>query len=111
MIDIEKSVLGQIILYPQTHSYIMKLNPSWFSDFRKDLVATIQELYLSNQPVNLSALASAHRQHIREIAILQNNVSTNVYFEQEIQQLEVSYKKRTYKIRLRLWTLTKTLKN
>ena len=79
MIDIEKSVLGQIILYPQTHSYIMKLNPSWFSDFRKDLVATIQELYLSNQPVNLSALASAHKQHIREIAILQNNVSTNVY--------------------------------
>jgi len=110
MIDIEKSVLGQIILYPQTHSYIMKLNPSWFSDFRKDLVATIQELYLSNQPVNLSALASAHRQHIREIAILQNNVTTNVYFEQEIQQLEVSYKKRNLQNKIAFIDFDKDLK-
>ena len=48
MTNIESSVLGQILLYPHTHTYLNKLSPLWFTEWRKDVVTTMQELYLSN---------------------------------------------------------------
>jgi hypothetical protein len=47
MTNIESSVLGQILLYPHTHTYLNKLSPLWFTEWRKDVVTTMQELYLS----------------------------------------------------------------
>jgi len=93
MIEVETSVLGQIILYPNTHNFIMKLNPLWFSQWRMKVVATMQELYLSNRPINLSSIGMAHKEHLKDIAQMQNVVSTNAYFEKELLQLELKYKK------------------
>ena len=93
MINIESSILGQIILYPQTHSYIMKLSPLWFTDWRRAVVTTMQELYMSNEPINIASVGMAHKEHIKEIATLQNVVTSNVYFEKEMHTLEINYKK------------------
>ena len=93
MINIEQSVLGQILLYQHTHSYLNKISPLWFSDWRKEVLATMQELYLGNKPITLSSVGMAHKQHLHEIAKLTNVVTTNAYFEQEILQLEIAYKK------------------
>jgi replicative DNA helicase len=71
----------------------MKLNPQWFSSFRKDVVTTMQEFYMSNEPVSLSSIGLRHREHIREIATMQNVVTTNVNLEKEILQIEIAYKK------------------
>jgi replicative DNA helicase len=93
MIDIEINVLGQMMIYPTTHNYIMRLNPLWFSDYRKEVVATMQEFYLDNQPINLASIAVRFRAHIRDIAAWSNRVTTNMYIEQEILQLETAHKK------------------
>jgi replicative DNA helicase len=93
MIEIENSILGQMFLYPDAHNFIMKLNPQWFTSFRKDVVTTMQEFYMSNEPVSLSSIALRHREHIREIATMQNVVTTNVNLEKEILQIEIAYKK------------------
>ena len=93
MIEIENSILGQMFLYPDAHNFIMKLNPQWFSSFRKDVVTTMQEFYMSNEPVSLSSIGLRHREHIREIATMQNLVTTNVNLEKEILQIEIAYKK------------------
>jgi replicative DNA helicase len=93
MIEIENSIIGQMFLYPDAHNFIMKLNPQWFSSFRKDVVTTMQELYMSNEPVSLSSIGLRHREHIREIATMQNVVTTNVNLEKEILQIEIAYKK------------------
>ena len=100
MIEIENSILGQMFLYPEAHNFIMKLNPQWFSSFRKDIVTTMQEFYLSNEPVSLSSIGIRHRQHIREIATMQNYVTTNVNLEKEILQLEIAYKKNNIQSKL-----------
>jgi replicative DNA helicase len=71
----------------------MKLNPLWFSSFRKDVVTTMQEFYMSNEPVSLSSVGLRHREHIREISTMQNYVTTNVNLEKEILQIEIAYKK------------------
>ena len=93
MIEIENSIIGQMFLYPDAHNFIMKLNPQWFSSFRKDVVTTMQEFYMSNEPVSLASIGLRHRDHIREIASMQNIVTTNVNLEKEILQLEIAYKK------------------
>jgi replicative DNA helicase len=93
MIEIENSIIGQMFLYPDAHNFIMKLNPQWFSSFRKDVVTTMQELYMSNEPVSLSSVGLRHREHIREISTMQNYVTTNVNLEKEILQIEIAYKK------------------
>jgi hypothetical protein len=93
MIDIEINVLGQMMIYPTTHNYIMRLNPLWFTDYRKEVVATMQEFYLDNQPINLASIGMRFRAHLRDIAAWSNQVTTNMYIEQEILQLEMSYKK------------------
>jgi replicative DNA helicase len=93
MIEIENSIIGQMFLYPDAHNFIMKLNPQWFSSFRKDVVTTMQEFYMSNEPVSLSSIGLRHREHIREIATMQNLVTTNVNLEKEILQIEIAYKK------------------
>jgi replicative DNA helicase len=93
MIEIENSIIGQMFLYPDAHNFIMKLNPQWFSSFRKDVVTTMQEFYMSNEPVSLSSIGLRHREHIREIATMQNVVTTNVNLEREILKLEITYKK------------------
>ena len=100
MTEIENSILGQMFLYPEAHNFIMKLNPKWFSSFRKDIVTTMQEFYLSNEPVSLSSIGIRHRQHIREIATMQNYVTTNVNLEKEILQLEIAYKKNNIQSKL-----------
>lgn len=93
MIEIENSIIGQMFLYPDAHNFIMKLNPQWFSSFRKDVVTTMQEFYMSNEPVSLSSIGLRHREHLREIATMQNLVTTNVNLEKEIFQIEIAYKK------------------
>lgn len=93
MIEIENSIIGQMFLYPDAHNFIMKLNPQWFTSFRKDVVTTMQEFYMSNEPVSLASIGLRHRDHIREIASMQNIVTTNVNLEKEILQLEIAYKK------------------
>jgi replicative DNA helicase len=93
MIDIEINVLGQMMIYPTTHNYIMRLNPLWFTDYRKEVVSTMQEFYLDNQPINLASIAVRFRPHIKEIAAWSNRVTTNMYIEQEILQLEMAFKK------------------
>jgi replicative DNA helicase len=93
MIEIENSIIGQMFLYPDAHNFIMKLNPQWFSSFRKDVVTTMQEFYISNEPVSLASIGLRHREHIREIATMQNVVTTNVNLEREILKLEITYKK------------------
>jgi replicative DNA helicase len=93
MIEIENSIIGQMFLYPDAHNFIMKLNPLWFSSFRKDVVTTMQEFYMSNEPVSLASIGLRHREHIREIATMQNVVTTNVNLEKEILQIEIAYKK------------------
>lgn len=93
MIEIENSIIGQMFIYPDAHNFIMKLNPQWFSSFRKDVVTTMQEFYMSNEPVSLSSIGLRHREHIREIATMQNYVTTNVNLEKEILQIEIAYKK------------------
>jgi replicative DNA helicase len=93
MIEIENSIIGQMFLYPDAHNFIMKLNPQWFSSFRKDVITTMQEFYMSNEPVSLASVGLRHREHIREIATMQNVVTTNVNLEKEILQIEIAYKK------------------
>jgi len=93
MIEIENSIIGQMFLYPDAHNFIMKLNPQWFSSFRKDVVTTMQEFYMTNEPVSLSSIGLRHREHIREISTMQNYVTTNVNLEKEILQIEIAYKK------------------
>jgi replicative DNA helicase len=100
MIEIENSIIGQMFLYPDAHNFIMKLNPQWFSSFRKDVVTTMQELYMSNEPVSLSSIGLRHREHLREIATMQNVVTTNVNLEKEILQIEIAYKKNNIQSKL-----------
>jgi replicative DNA helicase len=100
MIEIENSIIGQMFLYPDAHNFIMKLNPQWFSSFRKDVVTTMQELYMSNEPVSLSSIGLRHREHIREIATMQNVVTTNVNLEKEILRIEIAYKKNNIQSKL-----------
>jgi hypothetical protein len=111
MTNIESSVLGQILLYPHTHTYLNKLSPLWFTEWRKDVVTTMQELYLSNQPITLSSVGMAHKAHLHAIATLTNVVSTNAYFEQEIQQLEVAYKKHNLQSKIAYIDYKKELKD
>jgi replicative DNA helicase len=111
MTNIESSVLGQILLYPHTHTYLNKLSPLWFTEWRKDVVTTMQELYLSNKPITLSSVGMAHKAHLHAIATLTNVVSTNAYFEQEIQQLEVAYKKHNLQSRIAYIDYNKELKD
>jgi replicative DNA helicase len=100
MIEIENSIIGQMFLYPDAHNFIMKLNPQWFTSFRKDIVTTMQEFYMSNEPVSLSSIGLRHREHIREIATMQNYVTTNVNLEKEILQIEIAYKKNNIQSKL-----------
>jgi replicative DNA helicase len=100
MIEIENSIIGQMFLYPDAHNFIMKLNPQWFSSFRKDVVTTMQEFYMSNEPVSLASVGLRHREHIREIATMQNLVTTNVNLEKEILQIEIAYKKNNIQSKL-----------
>jgi replicative DNA helicase len=100
MIEIENSIIGQMFLYPDAHNFIMKLNPQWFSSFRKDVVTTMQEFYMSNEPVSLASIGLRHREHIREIATMQNVVTTNVNLEKEILQIEIAYKKNNIKSKM-----------
>lgn len=109
MIEIENSIIGQMFLYPDAHNYIMKLNPNWFSSFRKDVVITMQEFYMSNQPVSLSTIGLRHKEHIREIATMQNYVTTNVHLEKEILQLEITYKKNQIQSKMAHFDFSKDL--
>ena len=93
MIELEQSILGQFILYPETHVYIMRLNPLWFTQWRQKVITTMQTLYIQNNPVNLANLARYNKEHLYEIAQLQNIVTTTIYIEKEITTLEVNYKK------------------
>lgn len=95
MIEIETSILGQMFLYPDAHNYIMKLNPNWFTAFRKDVVITMQEFYMNNQPISLPNVCSRHKNYVRDIASMQQIVTTNIHLEKEILQLDIAYKKRT----------------
>lgn len=109
MIEIENSILGQFFLYPDAHNFIMKLNPNWFSSFRKDIVTTMQEFYITNQPISLASIGSRHRSHIREIATMQNVVTTNIHIEKEILQLEIAYKKNTIQSKMANFDYSKDL--
>ena len=100
MIEIENSIIGQMFIYPDAHNFIMKLNPQWFTSFRKDVVTTMQEFYMSNEPVSLSSIGIRHKEHIREIATMQNYVTTNVNLEKEILQIEIAYKKNNIQSKL-----------
>lgn len=100
MIEIENSIIGQMFIYPDAHNFIMKLNPQWFTSFRKDVVTTMQEFYMSNEPVSLSSIGIRHKEHIREIATMQNYVTTNVNLEKEILQIEITYKKNNIQSKL-----------
>ena len=93
MIEIEKSILGQMFIYPELHGYIMKLNPKWFTDYRSDIVVTMQSFYLDNKPISLASVGMAHRKYVYEIAQLQNVVTTSTQIEKEILTLELAYKK------------------
>ena len=93
MIELERSILGQIFVYPNTHTYIPKMKPMYFTDWRVDIVTTMQEMYLTNEPISLYTLGIKHRNHMAEIAQLQNYVTNSLNFERELLQLEVAYKK------------------
>lgn len=111
MIELEQSILGQFILYPETHIYIMRLNPNWFTEYRKELVSELQTMYMHNEPITLGSIAKNFRKNLSEIATLQNIVTTNIYIEKEINQLEHYYKLEEIKRKMHDFDYNRTLQD
>jgi len=91
---IEQNVLACFLMSDKSRSYIPRTKPEWFNGWHRQLVKTMQDMYLSNEPIGLHTLYKHFKEYAKEMAQLTNHFVTDVHIEKELLFLEFDYNKR-----------------
>lgn len=91
---IEENVLACFLMSDKSRSFIPRVKPEWFTDWHRQLVKTMQDMYVAGEHIGLHTLYRHFKDMANPLAQLTNRFVTDVHIEKELLFLEFEYNKK-----------------
>jgi replicative DNA helicase len=92
---IEQNVLACFLMSDKARSFLPRTKAEWFTDWHRQLVKTMQDMYVANEPIGLHTVYHHFKDLALPLAQLTNKYVTDVHLEKELLFLEFEYNKKT----------------